>query len=113
MNQRARSTSAAAAPCEETSGRSENRPRAVATSQTAAEECVQCQVGDGLPTVSGQAWSYYISQGDGHRMLVLARKPGQRIRINDTAVVVVLGIVDGQVKVGIEQVSDAPVADCG
>jgi sRNA-binding carbon storage regulator CsrA len=40
-------------------------------------------------------------------MLVLHRKPGQRIRINGTTDVVVLGIRDGQVELGVEGASDA------
>jgi len=47
-------------------------------------------------------------------MLVLGRRPGERIRINDTTDIVVLAIRNGQVELGIERAPgvDANTAGC-
>ena len=72
------------------------------------EQCVSCEIGQDLPTADGQVWSYYLSQEDGRQMLVLNRRKGERIRINDTAEVVVLDIQEGRVQLGIGIPLDAP-----
>lgn len=68
--------------------------------------CVACEVGNGLPIVNGKAAGYYISRQDGHRMLVLERRSGERIRINGTAEVVILEVHPDLVKLAIEYLPD-------
>lgn len=70
-------------------------------------DCVACEIREGLPTLGSRAWSYYVSHRGGQPMLVLDRKPGERIRINDTTDIVVLSVRAGQVELGIEHKPDA------
>lgn len=36
----------------------------------APQQYVPCEVRQGLPRVSGNVWSYYVSRQDGHQLLV-------------------------------------------
>ena len=86
----------------------------VAPAGDVPQQCVSCDVRQGLPRISGNIWSYYVSRQGGHQMLVLGRKPSERIRINDTTDIVVLAIRNGQVELGIERVPgvDTTAAGC-
>jgi hypothetical protein len=55
---------------------------------------------------NGKARSYYVSRHDGHRMLVVERRSGDRIRINSTTEVVILEIHPDLVKLAIECLPD-------
>lgn len=68
------------------------------------QQCVPCEVLEGLPRVPRDIWSYYVSREGGHQMLVLDRRPGERLRINGTTDVVVLAIRNGQVELRVEHV---------
>ena len=68
--------------------------------------CVSCDVGNGVPMANNKARGYYVSRGGRRPMLVVERRSGERIRINDTTEVVVLEIHPEQVKVAIECVSE-------
>ena len=70
------------------------------------KRCVSCEVRNGLPTAKGKAPAYYVSRHDGRRMLVVARRSGERLRINGPAEVVVLEIHLDLVKFAIECLSD-------
>lgn len=74
------------------------------TSLSTATEgrCVCCEVRDGLPTVHATTPGHYISRQGGSRMLVIDRRPGQRLRINGTTEIVVLEIHPRYVKIAIE-----------
>ena len=63
---------------------------------------ITCEVRDGLPTVLGKTQGYYVSRLGGARMLVLNRRPGERLRINGTIEIVILEIQPDQVKIAIE-----------
>jgi hypothetical protein len=76
-------------------------------SRVGAQQCVSCEIGQSLPTAGGHVWSYYLSQADGRQMLVLNRRKGERIRINDTVEVVVLDIQEGRVQLGVVIPRDA------
>jgi hypothetical protein len=67
-----------------------------------SKRCVACEVGNGLPTANGKAHSYYLSRQDGRRMLVVERRPGDRLRINGSTEVVILEICPNLVKLAIE-----------
>ena len=64
--------------------------------------CVSCEVGIGLPTVTGKARSYYMSCDDGRRMLVVERRSGDRLRIDGAAEVLILEVHPDMVKLAIE-----------
>jgi len=68
----------------------------------AAGQCIACEVGNGLPTATGKVYSYYIARQDGRRMLVVERRPGDRLRINGSTEVVILEICPNLVKLAIE-----------
>ena len=68
----------------------------------AAGRCVACEVGNGLPTATGKAHSYYIARQDGRRMLVVEGRPGDRLRINGSTEIVILEICPNFVKLAIE-----------
>jgi hypothetical protein len=63
---------------------------------------IDCDVHDGVPTVRGKAHAHYLTGQSGQRMLVVARKPGERIRINDTTEVVILEVGPNQVTMSVE-----------
>ena len=62
---------------------------------------VSCRDDDGLPRMSDRVWGYYISR-DGARMLVVECVANQRIWINDSIEIVVMGSNDDEVQFGIE-----------
>jgi hypothetical protein len=68
--------------------------------------CVSCEVGNGLPIANGKAPGYYVSRHDGHRMLVVERGTGERLRINGSIEVVILEIHPDLVKFAIECLLD-------
>ena len=70
------------------------------------ERCVLCEVGDGLPTVTGKARGYYIFRYGGPRALILERRLGDRLRINSATDIVILEIRPDQVKFAIEYLPD-------
>jgi hypothetical protein len=63
---------------------------------------IDCEIQSGVPTVRGKAQAHYVTGPSGQRMLVVDRKPGERIRINDTTEVVILEIGPNQVTVSVE-----------
>ena len=68
--------------------------------------CAFCDADNGFPTIRGKAPSYYLSDLAGMRMLVLKRRQGDRMAINDTTELIVLEIHFDQVTIAI-----APPAD--
>ena len=62
---------------------------------------VSCNVGQGPPTVNGRVWSYYVSQQDGRQMLVVNRRTGERIRLNNAIEIVILEVDNGRVQIGV------------
>jgi hypothetical protein len=76
----------------------------------AAQECVDCQVRGGLPTVRGKTRAHYRTGQAGQGMLVIDRRPGERIRINATTEIVILEINSDQVKILVETI---PETDAG
>lgn len=56
--------------------------------------------------MNGHGWSYYVSQRGKWPMLVLGGRSGERIRINDSVDLVVLGIGRDHVRLGIESEAD-------
>jgi len=85
------------------SARREKPKRPAAT----AQECVDCDVQGGLPTVRGKARAHYRTAQSGVGMLVIDRRPGERIRINATTEIVILEINSDQVKIAVETVPDS------
>jgi hypothetical protein len=83
-----------------------SRPSAAGKKRTAARECVDCEVRAGLPTVRGKAQAHYRTGQGGLHMLVLDRRPGERIRINATTEIVILEIGPELVKIAVETVED-------
>jgi hypothetical protein len=65
-------------------------------------DCVRCEVREGVATIEGHGWGYYVSGKQGRQMLVVALKAGQRIRINGTTECVVLEVGRGRARLGIE-----------
>jgi hypothetical protein len=63
---------------------------------------IECEVHDGVPTVSGKARAHYRTGPGGRRMLVVDRHVGQRIRINATTEIVVLEISPDVVTIAVE-----------
>jgi hypothetical protein len=73
----------------------------------AARECVDCEVQEGVPRVRGKARAHYRTGQAGQRMLVLDRRPGERIRINATTEIVILEIGPDTVRIAVEAASEA------
>jgi hypothetical protein len=67
------------------------------------DDCGSCQIQKGVPTLNGRA--YYASR-KGAQMLVVERRIGQRIRINGEIEIVMLQADNGEVRLGIDSVSD-------
>lgn len=70
-------------------------------------DCVSCQIEEGILTINGPPWGYYVSR-DGTRMLVLECSADQRIRLNGTIEIVVIETCNGEVQLGID---DAAYSD--
>jgi carbon storage regulator CsrA len=62
---------------------------------------LSCDLQNGIPIVRGGNSSYYLFGQDGKRLLILSRKQNQSIIINHSVNIVVLGIKDNEVKLGI------------
>ncbi|MFO7907044.1 MAG: carbon storage regulator [Pirellulaceae bacterium] len=86
-------------------GAEENVPQA---REGRANDWVPCDLRQGLPTTPTHVWSHYLSQKGRNQMLVLDRKPNQRIRINGGIDLVILAVRNGEVEVGIEYPSELP-----
>lgn len=89
------------------SGRAARREKSDATApvqgkRPPVKRRIDCNVRDGLPTVSGKARAHYRTGPGGRRMLVLDRHVGQRIRINATTEIVVLEIAPDVVTIAVE-----------
>ncbi len=63
---------------------------------------VCCEIRNGLPMLHGKARGHYVSCQGGQRMLVLDRRCGDHIRINDTTELIVLDTQAGEAKIAIE-----------
>jgi hypothetical protein len=68
--------------------------------------CLSCEDRNGFATVFGKAPSYYLSHDGGRRTLVLQRRQGDRIRINDTTELMVLEIHLDQVEIALTSLPD-------
>jgi hypothetical protein len=62
---------------------------------------VSCVVGRDAVMMSGRAWSYYQSQPGRRRMLVLDREEGQRMQINGSVDLIIVGVERDRVKLAI------------
>src|SRR3974377_667306 len=56
---------------------------------------IDCEFRDGLATVRGKGIAHYTTGQNGRHMLIVDRRPGERIRINSTTEVVILEIGPG------------------
>ncbi len=65
------------------------------------QQCVQCELREGLPVIERRVPSYYVSKPGGGLMLILERKTGERLRICGTVDVVVLEVDNEEVELGI------------
>jgi hypothetical protein len=63
---------------------------------------IDCEFRDGLATVRGKGLAHYTTGQNGRHMLIVDRRPGERIRINSTTEVVILEIGPGDTRVAIE-----------
>ena len=72
----------------------------------AAGRCVYCEVRNGIPSIRGKVPSYYLSPQGGRRVLVLDRRQGDRIEINDTTELLILEIRFNHVKIAIGPLPD-------
>ena len=63
---------------------------------------IDCELREGVPTVQGKTRAHYATGQDGGTMLVIERRAGERIRINDTTELVILEVTQDHVKVAIE-----------
>ena len=70
-----------------------------------AEKCIPCDVQNGLATVPGNVWSFYVSRPNGVRMLVFEGRPGTRIRFNGTIEVSILEISSNEITLVVEDQS--------
>ena len=68
---------------------------------TAKRRCVSCQVHDGMASIYGRPWAYYIWQHGRGRMLVLRSHQEERLGINDSFEVVVLDVEGNHVRLGV------------
>ena len=72
------------------------------------------EVGKDAVRMSGTAWSYYKSQPRRQQMLVLDREEGERMRINGSVELIVLGIESDQIRLAImssRENFESPVVD--
>lgn len=85
-------------------------PDVMKSRSESSHHCATCEIRDGIPRTNG--WGYYASH-DGTRMLVMERRPDQRIRINGTVEIVVLEADNERVRLGIDGTPglDARAAD--
>jgi hypothetical protein len=67
----------------------------------ARRTCVLCRVHDGIASICGRAWAYYILQHGRGRVLVLDLAEEERLRINDNCEVVVLDVKGNHVRLGV------------
>lgn len=73
------------------------------------EQCVCCELREGLPVVRQRVPSYYVSKPGGGLMLTLERKKGERLRVCGAVDVIVLEINSGEVKLGVSRPPDVVV----
>ena len=60
-----------------------------------------CEANPEVSSICGPGRSYYIFPQGGHRMAVAVLDEGTKIRLNDTMDIVVLGVHDGAVELGV------------
>jgi len=72
----------------------------------AEEQCVLCELREGIFAARGRVWSYYRSRQGRSPMLVLDRTKGQRLRIDGAVDVAVLDVHNGEVTLSIQIASD-------